>query len=81
MSEPNNPHWGSSLDSFLTEAGIRKEVDAAAKRRVRNMMLEEQAQKKGGRQAPAVVSREQKMGPKVKKAAARSPTRAKRKVP
>jgi hypothetical protein len=81
MSKPRNPHWGSSLDSFLKEAGIQKEVDAEAKRRVRSLMLEEQAQKKGGRHAPAAVNREQKVGPKIKKASVRSRATAQRKAP
>jgi hypothetical protein len=71
MSKLKNPHWGSSLDSFLDEAGIRKEVDAEAKRRVRHWLLDE-AQKKAGRRAPAAVSKDQKVGPRLKKTAARS---------
>jgi hypothetical protein len=81
MSKPRNPHWGSSLESFLKEAGIQKEVDAEAKRRVQSWLHEEQAQKKGGRHAPAAANREQKVGPRIKKAPARSSAAAKRKVP
>jgi hypothetical protein len=29
-----NKHIGSTLDSFLEDIGVRKEVDAAAKKRV-----------------------------------------------
>jgi hypothetical protein len=78
MSKPNNPHWGSSLDSFLKEAGIQKEVEAKAKRRVRSLLLEE---KKGGRHAPAATSKEQEVGSKLKKTPPRPRATAQRKVP
>jgi hypothetical protein len=81
MTKPRNPHWGSSLDSFLKEAGIQKEVDAEAKRRVRSWLLEEQANKKVGRHAPAAITREQKVGPKLKKVPVRSRATAQRKSP
>jgi hypothetical protein len=31
---PGNPHWGSTLDDFLEEEGIREEVTTAAVKKV-----------------------------------------------
>jgi hypothetical protein len=73
MAQQRNPHWGSSLDSFLKEAGIQKEVDAEAKRRVRRLLEKDN----GRRRATAAISPDQKVGPKLKSVRASS----QRKVP
>jgi antitoxin HicB len=39
---PENPHWGSTLDSFLEEEGIREQATAAAIKRVIAWQLTEE---------------------------------------
>ena len=47
MSEhPANPHWGSTLEDFLDEEGIREEATTAAIKRVIAWQLAEEMKKK-----------------------------------
>jgi hypothetical protein len=47
MSEKvTNPHWGSTLDEFLDEEGIREEVTTAAIKRVIAWQLAGEMQRK-----------------------------------
>jgi antitoxin HicB len=43
----NNPHVGSSLESFLEEDGIREEVEDLAQKRVVAWQIEEAMKKSG----------------------------------
>lgn len=45
-TKPGNPHWGSTLDDFLDEEGIREEVATAAIKRVIAWQLAEEMKKK-----------------------------------
>jgi antitoxin HicB len=40
--KPDNPHWGSTLDSFLEEEGIREQANAAAIKQVIAWQLAEE---------------------------------------
>jgi predicted transcriptional regulator len=42
-----NPHWGSSLDSFLTEDGIREAARAEATTRVVAWQLSQEMERQG----------------------------------
>ncbi len=42
-----NPHWGSTLDDFLEEEGIREEARTAAIKRVIAWQLAEEMKKQG----------------------------------
>ena len=44
--QPTNPHWGSTLDDFLDEEGIREEAATAAIKRVIAWQLAEEMKKK-----------------------------------
>jgi phage-related protein len=46
MSKPANRHWGSTLDDFLEEEGIREEVTTAAIKKVIAWQLAEEIKKK-----------------------------------
>ncbi|HJU16716.1 MAG TPA: helix-turn-helix domain-containing protein [Stellaceae bacterium] len=46
-TKPENPHWGSTLDDFLEEEGIREEATAAAIKRVIAWQLTEEMKKQG----------------------------------
>ena len=46
MSKSVNPHWGSTLDDFLEEEGIREEVTTAAIKKVIAWQLAEEMKKK-----------------------------------
>jgi hypothetical protein len=46
MSKSTNPHWGSTLDDFLEEEGIREEVTTAAIKKVIAWQLGEEMRKK-----------------------------------
>ena len=46
MSRSSNPHWGSTLDDFLEEEGIREEVTTAAIKKVIAWQLAEEMKKK-----------------------------------
>ena len=47
MSEETaNPHWGSTLDDFLDEEGIREETTTAAIKRVIAWQLAEEMRRK-----------------------------------
>ena len=46
MMEPTK-HWGSSLDDFLTEEGVREATRAAAATRVISWQLAEEMKKQG----------------------------------
>src|SRR6266478_9750125 len=46
MSKSANPHWGSTLDDFLEEEGIREEVTTAAIKKVIAWQLAEEMKKK-----------------------------------
>jgi len=41
MTKIKNPHWGSTLDDFLEEEGIREEATTAAIKRVVGRWLRE----------------------------------------
>jgi len=43
---PANPHWGSTLDDFLDEEGIREDVTTAAIKRVVAWQLAEEMRQK-----------------------------------
>jgi antitoxin HicB len=43
---PANPHWGSTLDDFLDEEGIREEVTTEAIKRVVAWQLVEEMRRK-----------------------------------
>jgi len=45
-TKPENPHWGSRLDDFLEEEGIREEATNAAIKRVIAWQLAEEMKKK-----------------------------------
>jgi antitoxin component HigA of HigAB toxin-antitoxin module len=47
MSKPKNPHWGSSLDDFLREEGIRDAARAEAVTRVVAWQLAQEMQRRG----------------------------------
>lgn len=47
MSRSVNPHWGSTLDDFLEEEGIREEVTTGAIKKVIAWQLAEEMKKKG----------------------------------
>jgi DNA-binding phage protein len=42
-----NPHWGSSLDTFLTDEGIREAAKAAAVTRVVAWQLTQEMERQG----------------------------------
>jgi plasmid maintenance system antidote protein VapI len=42
-----NPHWGSTLDSFLTAEGIRDDVHAEATTRVMAWQLSQEMKRQG----------------------------------
>ena len=46
MTKSINPHWGSTLDDFLEEEGIREEVTIAAIKKVIAWQLAEEMKKK-----------------------------------
>ena len=46
-SKKNNPHWGSTLDAFLDEDGIREAAKAEAVTRVVAWQLGEEMKKQG----------------------------------
>ena len=46
MTKSTNPHWGSTLDDFLDEEGIREEVTTAAIKKVIAWQLGEEMKKK-----------------------------------
>ena len=46
MTKSTNPHWGSTLDDFLEEEGIREEVTTAAIKKVIAWQLGEEMKKK-----------------------------------
>ena len=43
---PENPHWGSTLDSFLEEEGIREQATAASIKKVIAWQLAEEMKRK-----------------------------------
>jgi antitoxin HicB len=43
---PENPHWGSTLDSFLEEEGMREQATAAAIKQVIAWQLAEEMKRK-----------------------------------
>ena len=43
---PENPHWGSTLDSFLEEEGMREQATAAAIKQVIALQLTEEMKRK-----------------------------------
>ena len=43
---PENPHWGSTLDSFLEEEGIREQATPAAIKKVIAWQLAEEMKRK-----------------------------------
>ena len=47
MSKKKNPHWGSSLDDFLKEEGIREPARAEALTRVVAWQLSQEMEKQG----------------------------------
>jgi ribosome-binding protein aMBF1 (putative translation factor) len=47
MSKKKNPHWGSSLDDFLKEEGIREAARAEALTRVVAWQLSREMEKQG----------------------------------
>lgn len=46
MSQTANPHWGSTLDEFLDEEGIREEATTGAIKRVIAWQLAEEMKRK-----------------------------------
>jgi antitoxin HicB len=46
MTKSANPHWGSTLDDFLEEEGIREEATTAAIKKVIAWQLDEEMKKK-----------------------------------
>lgn len=46
MTKSKNPHWGSTLDDFLTEEGIRQETTIAAIKTVFALQLSREMTKK-----------------------------------
>ena len=46
MTKARNPHWGSTLDDFLEEEGIREEATTAAIKKVIAWQLAEEMKKK-----------------------------------
>jgi antitoxin HicB len=46
MTKSANPHWGSTLDDFLEEEGIREEATTAAIKKVIDWQLGEEMKKK-----------------------------------
>ena len=46
MTQPENPHWGSTLDDFLNEEGIYEEATTAAIKKVIAWQLAEEMRKK-----------------------------------
>ncbi|MGC2411884.1 MAG: helix-turn-helix transcriptional regulator [Stellaceae bacterium] len=46
MSNPANPHWGSTLDDFLREEGVYEEVTTGAIKKVIAWQLTEEMKKK-----------------------------------
>jgi plasmid maintenance system antidote protein VapI len=47
MSKKKNPHWGSTLDEFLDEEGIREAAKAKAVTRVIAWRLSEEMKRRG----------------------------------
>ncbi len=47
-----NPHWGTSLDSFLAEDGIRESARAEATTRVIAWQLSQEMERQGMTKAP-----------------------------
>jgi len=47
MSKKKNPHWGSTLDEFLDEEGIREAAKAEAVTRVIAWQLSEEMKQQG----------------------------------
>jgi predicted XRE-type DNA-binding protein len=46
-AKPEDPYWGSTLDDFLEEEGIREEATTAAIKRVIAWQLAEEMRKQG----------------------------------
>jgi antitoxin HicB len=46
MTKARNPHWGSTLNDFLTEEGIHQQATAAAIKSVIALQLEREMKKK-----------------------------------
>jgi DNA-binding Xre family transcriptional regulator len=46
MTKAKNPHWGSTLDDFLEEEGIREEATTAAIKKIIAWQLAEEMKKK-----------------------------------
>jgi antitoxin HicB len=46
MTKSGNPHWGSTLDDFLEEEGIREEITTVAIKKVIAWQLGEEMKKK-----------------------------------
>jgi antitoxin HicB len=46
MTETTNPHWGSTLEDFLDEEGIREEATTAAIKRVIAWQLAEEMKRR-----------------------------------
>jgi DNA-binding phage protein len=47
MSRKDNPHWGTTLDEFLAEEGIREAAKAEALTRVLAWQLTEEMERQG----------------------------------
>jgi len=47
MTRKKNPHWGATLDEFLTEEGAREAAKAAALTRVVAWQLNEEMERQG----------------------------------
>ncbi len=47
MSKAKNPHWGTTLDAFLTEEGTREAAKAEALTRVVAWQLSQEMEKQG----------------------------------
>jgi len=47
MSKKRNPHWGSTLEQFLDEAGFRQEAKAKALTRVIAWQLDNEMKREG----------------------------------
>ena len=47
MSQKDNPHWGTTLDEFLAEEGIREAAKAEALTRVLAWQLTEEMERQG----------------------------------
>jgi hypothetical protein len=47
MTKKSNPHWGTTLDSFLTEDGVREAAKAEALTRVVAWQLKQEMDRQG----------------------------------